>query len=66
MSICPYCGEDLEYQDYYGHYLGEDRWDVVGYIYKCNNEKCESGAFNFLFHDRCKKGDDSIREGYPC
>jgi hypothetical protein len=36
---CPYCGAELEYDDYYGHYLGNNQWDKQGDIYKCPN--CE-------------------------
>lgn len=30
---CPYCRDELDCIDYYGHYLGNDNWDKKrGYI----------------------------------
>jgi len=66
---CPYCGEELEYQDYFGRISGWNQFfnepiiDHEGDIYKCLNEECESEAFNYYFYDFC---DDILREGYPC
>jgi hypothetical protein len=60
---CPYCGAELEWDDYYGFYLGNDNWDKQGDIYKCLNEDCESGAFNNFFHTDKQ---ENLYEGYPC
>jgi hypothetical protein len=61
---CPYCGQELEYHDYFGRYLGKDRWDKKGEIYKCQNEECESMVFNYFFYTRLDS--DNLQEGYPC
>jgi hypothetical protein len=62
--ICPYCGSELEYEDYFGKYLGNERWDKKGEIYKCPNEDCESSVFNYCFYTFDDKND--LYEGYPC
>ena len=63
--ICPYCRTELEYHDYFGHYLGNDRWDKHGEIYKCPNEECESSTFGNFFYTWDARSDDLL-EGYPC
>ena len=60
---CPHCERELDYIDYYGHYLGNDRWNKVGDIFKCLNENCESEIFNHFFYTDKK---DNLHEGYPC
>jgi len=61
---CPYCFEELEYEDYFGRYLGLGHWDKKGEIYKCPNQDCESQVFNFYFY--IWNDDTRIYEGYPC
>ena len=60
---CPYCEQELDCIDYYGHYLGNDNWDKIGDIFECSNEECESEAFNYFSYTD-KQG--NLREGYPC
>ena len=68
---CPYCGEELQCIDYYGHtryaqhyWIYHRSWiEKEGDIYQCQNEKCESQVFNGHFYDRC---DGDLREGYLC
>lgn len=60
---CPYCGEELECIDYYGHYLGNNNWDKLGDIYKCENQECESEVFGYGFYTDLN---DNLHEGYPC
>ena len=68
---CPYCGEELQCIDYYGHTRYAERYWIYprswiekeGDIYQCQNEECESQTFNGHFYDRC---DGDLREGYPC
>jgi hypothetical protein len=62
--ICPYCGAELEYEDYFGKYLGDWCWDKKGEIYKCPNENCESSDFNYYFYSFDDRND--LYEGYPC
>jgi hypothetical protein len=66
---CPYCGEELEYHDYYGrtkyseHYwIHPHSWiERIGDIFKCKNEDCE--CFEQLFYTDER---DDLHEGYPC
>ena len=61
---CPYCENELRWIDYFGFYLGNDKWDKKGDIYKCDNESCESEIFNYHFHTYINN--DNLKEGYPC
>ena len=60
---CPYCNQELNCIDYYGHYLGNDKWDKKGDIYKCYNEECDSIEFDNFFYTDLK---GNLHEGYPC
>ena len=68
---CPYCEQELNWHDYYGkkkyadhYYIYPQSWiEKEGDIYKCENEECESGCFNYLFYTD-KRG--NLHEGYPC
>jgi hypothetical protein len=64
MCKCPYCDEELEYHDYYGRLCAHQDGKVLGEIYKCPNEECESACFNYYFHTREHYTD--LFEGYPC
>jgi len=57
---CPYCDTELEYEDYFGKYLGNDRWDKKGEIYFCPNEECEH--YHFYIYNSYNE----LFEGYPC
>ena len=60
---CPYCGEELEYHDYYGFgNPNSNNFKKIGEIFKCENEDCE--AYEEHFHT--KENDDELYEGYPC
>jgi len=61
---CPYCEQELTCIDYYGNYLGNDNWNKQGDIFECDNEDCESMAFNGHFHT--KLNNSNLYEGYPC
>ena len=63
---CPYCGIELEYEDYFGRYLGNDNWDKKGEIYKCPNEECESEIFGNFFYIWMSDNNNRLYEGYPC
>ena len=63
---CPCCGQELNHHDSFGKYLGNDKWDFSGDIYKCTNEECESEVFNYCFYNYSYRGDDTLQEGYPC
>ena len=59
---CPYCGEELEYHDYYGNGIpGRNDFKKIGDIFKCENEECEAYEEHF-YTDR----NDELCEGYPC
>ena len=67
---CPICGNELKYCDYYGTNLHLDSFDnpkegfkQEGEIYKCENEDCDSYAFNYYFHTDKQ---NNLKEGYPC
>lgn len=60
---CPYCDVELVWDDYFGKWNGH-AIDKRGDIYKCPNDECDSGVFNFFFWNTLK--DESLREGYPC
>lgn len=61
--ICPYCNQELKCIDYYGFYLGNDKWNKQGDIFKCSNEECESEVFNYYFYTDKQ---ENLHEGYPC
>lgn len=65
---CPYCGEELKWDDVYGRNLRLDRWDRIkegfqkeGDIYACNNEECE-----YQGHFYTCSSNSELHEGYPC
>lgn len=58
---CPYCSQEMDCHDFYGHYLGNGNWNKQGDIYKCNNEKCE--AYEQHFYTDVQ---GNLHEGYPC
>jgi|688.fasta_scaffold466591_3 hypothetical protein len=65
---CPYCGEELNYDYFYGRNLRLDSlgrvkegFQKVGDIYRCDNEECEYQGF---FHTHGNS--DELDEGYPC
>lgn len=59
---CPYWGEELSLENYYGNYLGYGKWNKHGDIYECKNINCVSKAFNYCFHTN----NENLHEGYPC
>lgn len=66
MKLCPHCNQELRYIEYYGHYLGHDKWNKIGNIYRCDNISCASSVHDYFFHDKIADHDDSVYEGYPC
>lgn len=63
--LCPYCENELIPHDSFGRFFSHQDGKVIGEIYKCHNEECESGCFNFLFHAYSNREDD-LKEGHPC
>ena len=69
---CPYCGEELTYDDTFGYHMGSDRPEPLGTIWRCPNGMeqdgtCESEDFSvagcfFTYHD----SDNDLHEGNPC
>lgn len=56
---CIYCKEDLTYKHYYG--IGEpygSGFEIIGGIYRCENEECEGDHF---YTDNC----NNLHEGSP-
>jgi hypothetical protein len=60
MMECPYCGEELTYDDYFGRIASCQDGKVIGDIYECHNEDCEARHF-YVY-----RGDCTLHEGYPC
>ena len=59
---CPYCEEELNYEDYYGRGIpGREGFEKIGDIYRCDSEGCE--MYQEHFHT---DSDDNLQEGYPC
>lgn len=69
---CPYCGEELIYDDYFGRICAHQDGKVLGDIWRCpngkeQNGKCESELFHvagcfYTYRDN----DIRLYEGYPC
>ena len=70
MLVCPNCGEELKYYDYFGkvkhadhYYLHPQSWiEKTGEIFKCINENCDS--FDEYFYSY--NNDNIVHSGYPC
>lgn len=62
MPACPYCGEQLHYDDYFGRIAAHQDSKVVGDIYKCANEECEAYQQSFYTY---RHNSGELREGYP-
>ena len=72
---CPYCEQELHYNDYYytgrpenfygtagnGIHYPASNYKKLGDIYKCDNEECEMFDEHFYTDER-----DELHEGYPC
>lgn len=48
---CPYCGSELEYDDYFGRIASHQDGKIFGDIYRCpkgreESEDCESSVFH--------------------
>jgi len=73
---CPHCGDELEYDTYFGRLMGFQDKKVLGDIYRCprgrdnslpEEEACHSSCFHvagsfYTFRD----SPDDLHEGYPC
>ena len=70
-KICPFCDQELVWFDSFGNTLssfsdfeaGDTVFEKDGTIYKCHNEKCLSGQFDYFFYTRI--GRDKLLMGYP-
>lgn len=63
MPECPYCGQELNYDDYYQRGLGETA-QKLGDIYQCQNKSCEANGRFFYTVDT--EGTGELHEGFPC
>jgi hypothetical protein len=69
---CPYCGEELEWEDYFGRLAAHQDGYVAGHIYRCPNGleqdgSCESELFHVAGSFYTYTGlEDQLHEGYPC
>lgn len=69
---CPYCEEELNYDDYFGRIAAHQDGKVMGDIYRCpngqeQNGKCDSECFNVAGSFYTYRNNDSVlHEGYPC
>lgn len=59
----PYCGEELNYDTYWGRICAHQDGHVEGDIYSCENEDCEMYQESFHVY---RSNPDDIHEGYPC
>lgn len=59
---CPYCNEELAYDDYFGRIASHQDGKVYGDIYKCANEDCEQYQQTFYAY----RDNGELIEGYPC
>ena len=57
---CPYCNEELRYDNYFGYIAPHQSGEVLGDIYECHNDDCE--ARNFYVY---RNGNGELNEGYP-
>jgi hypothetical protein len=68
---CPYCGSEMDWDDYFGRVLAHQDGQVFGDIYRCpkgfaQDGSCESEEFKssgtfYTFRDN----EGVIHEGYP-
>ena len=63
MPRCPYCDEELTYDEYFGLLAAHQSGKVYGDIYTCNNEDCEAHGETFYTY---RHNPDEVHEGYPC
>ena len=63
--ICPCCDSELELHDYFGRIASHQDGRVLGDIWKCTNEECDSVTFNYYFYTYRDNG-GNLHEGYPC
>lgn len=68
---CPYCGEELIWEDYFGRIAAHQDGKVLGDIYRCPNgqeesEICESSMFNVPGYFYTYRDTGELHEGYPC
>jgi hypothetical protein len=69
---CPYCGEELEYEDCFGRIAAHQDGKVVGDIYRCPNGVEDDGnCVSSMFHVAgsfytYRENDTVLHEGYPC
>ena len=64
MIECPYCGKELILYDWFGTQMFTSSLQKMGDIYKCENQECESGIFNYYFYTYDENY--GLHEGYPC
>ena len=76
MIRCPYCKQELVYEDYFGWEVNDkthiirlatharlENGYVEGDIYKCGNKNCEMYQKSFHTH---RRNPNNLHEGYPC
>ena len=72
MMICPYCDNELIWEDSFGRFAGFGDGKVLGNIYRCplgaeESEECESSthyvAGSFYQYT---EGSQELHNGYPC
>ena len=60
---CPYCKQELTYHDYFGRICSHQDGEIMGDIYKCENENCDAYQEHFYTY---RDNESEIHEGYPC
>jgi hypothetical protein len=61
-QLCPCCNLPLVYNDVFGFLFPNQSGEIVGDIFRCENEKCD--YYQEFFHSFY--ADLEIRNGYPC
>lgn len=75
MPVCPSCGEELDYNDTFGQWIGGRIVANKGTIYTCPNGSSEDEEQQALCESSCHyiagywhnyESDETLRGGYPC
>lgn len=68
--ICPICGSELIYEDYYGRLAAHQDGKKLGEIYRCPNGAEQNGSCNSenfsVAGSFYTDNNGELHEGYPC
>lgn len=68
---CPYCGSELDWEDYFGRIAAHQDGHIAGDIYRCpkgfdQDGSCESESFSVAGSFYTYRDINELHEGYPC